>query len=200
MAMIKHLFYKPANDNKYLETDQLIVSTSGIEGAYSHHTWRQLLLIPSSVLKSYDLVPGQLKENIVAESPFDLHELPSGTTLKVGSVIVRLTFHCEPCAKLKPFIAPNKLLHQRGYHAQIIKAGKITIGDEISQLNDQYEPIPYAASDRIKWFLQTNPTPIFAAELVKNLGLPASYCRALPSIIKKHPEIDSRLVLYKKDS
>jgi MOSC domain-containing protein YiiM len=196
--VIKTLFYTPLSGG-YQQTEQLELSTSGIVGAEQDHPWRQLLLLPIDSLDKYNLTAGQLKENILLAQAENIHDLPSGSILKLGSAKLRLTFHCEPCGRLRPMTSPSKLQHQRGYLAQVIEAGEIRVGDKASLCRERMEAIPYSAGDRIEWFLKKHPQPIYALDLVQKVGLPRSYCRALPQMLKKRSGITQNLVLFKKD-
>lgn len=196
--MIKQLFYT-SKQGHYQARNELHLSPSGIDGASPHHPWRQVLLLPIETLQTFNLTAGQLKENILLENASDFYDLPSGTVLTIGEAKLRLTFHCEPCSKLKPIITPKKLVHNRGYFAQVIRSGVIKRADSVTVTEKQFDAIPYSAVDRIIWFLTQYPTPILASDLVEEIGLPKSYCRTLPAILKKNPSINPNLILYKKN-
>jgi MOSC domain-containing protein YiiM len=196
--VVEHLFLKPAGTLSALtSTKSIDVSLSGIADSRTEHPLKQLLILPQDSLTDFDLHPGQLKEDMVINPPFDFHDLASGAVVRIGSVELRLTFHCEPCSKIKTIVNPKKIIHRRGYHSQITKAGRIQLGDTISVLTQFFEPIPYAFADRIKWYLQRHPAPIYAADLVNAIGLSASYCRAVPNVLRHRDDIDSNLILYK---
>lgn len=197
--MIRHLFQKTASGQVVIAQQQLQI---GIDG-YSHnppqHQWKQLLLLPQQTLQQFDLTAGQLKEDVVIDADFDLHALPSGSCLQLGSVIVRLTFHCEPCSKLKSFISPPKLLHRRGYHSQVIQAGTLRLDDSVTLLDDRYPAIPYRLADRIQWYLSHHPEPILVRDLMTAIGFSSSYCRAVPNSIRHRDDIDKSLILYQNN-
>jgi MOSC domain-containing protein YiiM len=195
--VVEQLFLKSLTDSALFETDSYDVSKRGIEASRPQHPLKQLLLLPQGSLRAFSLRPGQLKEDMVLNTPFDFHGLASGTVIRIGSAELRLTFHCEPCAKIKHLVNPKKIVHQRGYHSQIVRAGRIQLGDKVTVLSQDYEPIPYALADRIKWYLAHHPVPIYAKDLVEAIGLSSSYCRAVPNVIKHREDIDKQLILYK---
>ena len=193
--MIKNLF--TYNENGLATAHQSAeITINGIKGNRSRHRWRQVLILPESTLRSFKLNTTDLKENILIDSDLDIHALPSGTAIRIGDAEIRLTFHCEPCNKIKHLIRPDALRHHRGYLGQVIHAGDIHTGDEVSVLDKRFETIPYTPADRIKWFLERQTQPILAANLVDAIGLPKSYCRALPALLRRNPAIDSSKVIY----
>lgn len=196
--MVEQLFLKPIGSNALVITQLLRIETAGVVDNSIQHRWKQLLLLPRDTLDTFGLQAGQLKEDIVVNPTFDLHDLPSGSVIQIGPVKLRLTFHCEPCSKIKHLGNLKKLVHRRGYHSQILKGGDIKLGDTIKLLTERHEAIPYAFADRIKWYLDQYPTPILVADLVKAIGLSSSYCRAVPNIIRHRLDIDKSLILYKK--
>lgn len=196
MAFISHLFQKSTPGQPVIAQNQLQITDLGPDGGPKQHPWKQLLLLPQQVLQQFDIVPGQLKEDVVIDDDIDLHALPSGTCLQLGEVVVRLTFHCEPCGKIKSVIAPKKLLHLRGYHSQVIQPGLMQCQDKVDILEARYPDIPYGLADRIQWYLAQNPEPILVRDLMDAIGFSASYCRAVPNSIRHRDDIDPSLILY----
>jgi MOSC domain-containing protein YiiM len=156
----------------------------GIEGAHRAPPLRHLLLVEHVSLRRLGLRPGDLRENAVFGGE-GLYDLPSGTMLRVGTAELRLTFHCEPCARVTALASAKALLHRRGYLASVTAAGTVRIGDEVQVLDSRHAPIPYAPRDRIVWFLQDRDAPIDAAELLWEVGLPRAYARALPALLRR---------------
>jgi hypothetical protein len=145
----------------------------------SHKTYsplRHILLVPSATLEKYDLKPGDLKESMGVDE--EIHQLPSGTLLRIGSMEVRLTFHCEPCYKV-----PAVREHERGYLGSIVKQGIVRVGDPIV-IFGQMGAIPYSVKDRVKWYLDRTPGTIRAKDLLFEIGAPPGYARALPRMLK----------------
>lgn len=150
---------------------------------------RQVLLMPQRTLDAFALAAGTLRENIVIDDRQlpDLHALPSGTIFQVGAAHIQLTFHCEPCQKLKPVIRPKALLHQRGVLGCFLNQGQLHVGDRVAVLPQQGEPIPYEPHERIVWYLERTAGVIAATELLRGIGLSPAYARALPALLRKIP-------------
>jgi MOSC domain-containing protein YiiM len=148
------------------------------------------------VLHGFGLDPGDLKENIVVDFA-DLYELPSGSILRIGEAVVRVTFHCELCKKVLKRAQWSDLLHKRGVFGQFLNRGRISIGDRLVVMPSRAEIIPYDAKERIRWYLARQREPVMASRLIFEVGLPSSYARALPAILRKMPEVDRRAVIFK---
>ncbi len=146
--------------------------------------FRQALIASRSIMTECGLKPGDLRENIVVD--FDrLYELPSGTVVKIGQALLRLTFHCEPCKKILKLVEFDRIVHRRGVFGSFLNDGRISIGDQFIVTEQKLEPIPYAVNERIRWFLKKQNAPAAALDLVHTIGLPASYARAMPRILEK---------------
>jgi MOSC domain-containing protein YiiM len=140
--------------------------------------FRQVLITARSAIAECGLEPGDLRENIVVE--FDrLYDLPSGTVVRIGQSLIRLTFHCEPCWKILKKVNFETIVHRRGVLGMFLNCGKIAVGDPLIVTEQRMEAIPYAALDRISWFLKKHRAPDAAIDLVHAVGLPAFYRRML---------------------
>lgn len=194
--MIHHLFEKLSSGQAVKEVKQRYLSATE---KHDFHPWRQCLLLPQHTLDQHQLQPGQLKEDVVVGHllDIDLHQLPSGSCLQLGEAIVRLTFHCDPCYKLQPFISPKRLKNQRGYHSQIVQSGMIRQGDKVTLSPQKYDAIPHRLADRIQWYLQRHPEPILVQTLLARIGFSHRYCRAVPNAIRRRNDINAELILYK---
>jgi len=157
---------------------------TGIEGAARTPPLRHLLLVERDSLRRLHLRPGDLRENVVLSGD-GLYDLPSGTMLRIGTAELRLTFHCEPCARVTGLASAKALLLQRGYLASVTAAGTVRIGDVMQVMDSRQAPIPYAPRDRIAWYLQDRDAPIDAMELLWQVGLPRGYARALPAMLRR---------------
>lgn len=114
-----------------------------------------------------------------------MYELPSGTVVKIGQVLIRLTFHCEPCNKILKLVDFNRILHRRGVFATFLNSGRIEVGDPFMITEQTFEPIPYAVGERIRWYLRRHGVSAAAVNLVQELGLPASSARVMPQMLRK---------------
>jgi Protein of unknown function (DUF2442)/MOSC domain len=171
------------------------VSPTGIFGAVPALQIRQVLIVPRSTLDRFRLSPGELRENLVIDDSQmePLHALASGTVLRIGEVLVRLTVHCEPCGRLKNVVASKAIEHKRGYLGTFLTGGQLRLGDPIASLGVQYGAIPYDLKERLAWFLGGLTEPIEVTKLVSEIGLSLSYCRAIPSLLKGRPELAEKV-------
>ncbi len=94
---------------------------------------RQILLMDSEVLDSFDLKPGMVRENVTV-SGLAIHQLSNGQRLRIGSdVILEITGHCEPCGRMDE-IRPGlreSLDMQRGMLTRVLQGGALKLGDPI---------------------------------------------------------------------
>jgi hypothetical protein len=84
-------------------------------------------------------------DNLIVDLDLSLNNLPPGQRLKVGEAIIEITPYphtgCEKFSSrfgaeaLKFVNTPEgKALRLRGAHAQVVQAGRITVGDRIEKL------------------------------------------------------------------
>ncbi len=197
--MIKALFIKPGTGKPMVSVKTLDINNDGsIIGQVRCSPFRHMLIINTGTIATFNLQPGDLRENIIISDP-NLYNYRSGTVLKMGDSLVRLTFLCEPCSKIKDKAHLRLITGQRGYLGHFLNGGSIFLNQETGLSDRVFEPIPYHPVERIKWYLTKQEEPILASELVWQIGLPPSYCRALPALLKKHNDIDQSLVIFKKN-
>jgi MOSC domain-containing protein YiiM len=181
---VTNLFVKRAHGAELQSVETIAYDNRGIQNNIVCAPFRQVLIASRSVTAECGLRAGDLRENVVVD--FDsLYELPSGTVVQVGRALIRLTFHCEPCSKILKLVEFDRILHRRGFFGTFLNHGTISIGDRFSVTDQKFEEIPYAVSDRIRWFLKKGNPSAAAMDLVHAIGLPASYARAMPSLLKK---------------
>lgn len=187
--IVTHLFKKQEINLQMQQVGSLEIDTlsQGIQGNKPTHLLRQVLILPEQTIQGFSLQPGNLRENIIVSGEYNIHNLPSGTTIQIGPVKIYLTYHCEPCKKIAQYVSQAKLQHKRGYLGQFLSTGKITIGDEVSIIEEKQEPIPHDLKDRIIWFLNKQTDQVTIKELVIGIGLSGSYCRAIPNIVRHMP-------------
>jgi MOSC domain-containing protein YiiM len=181
---VTNLFIKRAHGARLEPVADLDVSPQGIAGSVRCSPLRQVLITWRSVTEDCGLQAGDLRENIVVDCA-ELYDLPSGTVVRIGAALVRLTFHCEPCKKILHLIDFDSILHKRGYLGCFLNRGRIAIGDVVAPTEQRLEAIPYAVKDRVRWFLGKQNAGLAAIDLAHGLGLPASYARAIPRLLDK---------------
>jgi MOSC domain-containing protein YiiM len=181
---VTHLFLKHSHGGALQSVGSFDYGTTGIRGNVACAPFRHVLIAAQSVMTECGLLPGDLRENIVVD--FDaLYELPSGTVLRIGQALIRLTFHCEPCRKILSLIPFERIVHKRGVLGSFLNAGTISVGDRFSVTEQKLEEIPYEVSDRIRWFLKTRDRSAAALDLVHSIGLPVSAAKAVPGLLRK---------------
>jgi hypothetical protein len=181
---VTHLFLKHRHGGALQSLGSFDYGTSGIQGNVACAPFRQVLIASQSVTAECGLQAGDLRENIAVD--FDaLYELPSGTVVQIGQALIRLTFHCEPCKKILSLVPFDRIVHKRGVLGCFVNDGTISVGDRFSVTELKFEEIPYAVSDRIRWFLRTRGPCAAATDLVHSIGLPVSSARALPGLLRR---------------
>jgi MOSC domain-containing protein YiiM len=182
--LVTNLFLKHSHGRPLQSVDSFDYGTGGIRDNVACAPFRQVLIASQSVTTQCGLLPGDLRENIVVD--FDaLHELASGTVVQIGQALVRLTFHCEPCKKILKLVPFDRIAHKRGVLGSFLTAGTISVGDRFSVTEQKFEEIPYAVSDRIRWFLKARNPSAAAVDLVHSIGLPVTSVRAVPGLLRK---------------
>ncbi len=111
------------------------ISAHGLEGDRSCNVRnaRQVLVMDKETLDHFELVPGQIKENITTEG-LDLSQAAPGNVFFVGDeVTMEVVGECEPCGKMDAIRLGlrEELDHRRGILAIVISGGPIKVGDSI---------------------------------------------------------------------
>jgi MOSC domain-containing protein YiiM len=181
---VTNLFLKDSHGGALRFVGSIDYGSGGIRGNVACSPFRQVLITSQAVTAECVLRPGDLRENIVVD--FDaLYELPSGTVVQIGHALIRLTFHCEPCKKILSLVPFDRIVHKRGVLGSFLNEGTISVGNRFSVTEQKLEEIPYAVSDRIRWFLKTRGPSAAAIDLVHGIGLPASSASAVPGLLRK---------------
>jgi MOSC domain-containing protein YiiM len=181
---VTNLFIKRAHGARLDVVSRLAFTPHGVSGGVRCSPLRQVLITSRRVSRELCLAAGDLRENIVVDID-DLYDLPSGSVIRIGEALVRLTFHCEPCRKILHFVEFDDVVHKRGYLGCFLNRGTIAVGDGAAVTQDRHEAIPYAVKDRVRWFLGQRAAGLAALDFVHALGLPATSARILPRMIEK---------------
>lgn len=174
----------------------LLLNKDGIVGEKKRNQFRQILILEQKTLDEFSLKENELMENLIVSD--SIYHLTSGTVLRIGSAKLRLTFHCEPCKKIKHFVSLSKINHKRGYLACVEEGGVISKDDDVFVLGKQFEEIPYELKDRIEWYLANPNHSKHLLDMIDFIGLSKSYCRAIPNILKKRPDLLSQIIFKGK--
>ena len=181
---VTNLYIKRKHGAALEEVTTLAFDKGGISAGVACAPFRHVLIASRPILTGCGLKPGDLRENVLLEDD-GLYDLPSGTVVRLGQALIRLTFHCEPCKKILKLIAFDRIVHRRGVFGCFLNAGTISLGDKLAVTDQTFESIPYAANERIRWFLSKGNASAAAGQLIEAIGLPSSYARAMPRLLEK---------------
>lgn len=102
---------------------------------------RQLLLTATGAYRRLELHLNNLRENLLIDA--EQLDWPSGSKVTIGTtVVLRIMFVCEPCAKLNPFRMGlvRDVGSDRGVLARVIRGGVVVAGDTVKVTPGIYEP------------------------------------------------------------
>ncbi len=93
---------------------------------------RQVLLLDEATLKSVDLRPGGLQENLTVRG-LDVNALEPGQRVRIGAAVIEVTGPCTVCGELERVRAGLKevLRDRRGVLARVLETGVARIGDPV---------------------------------------------------------------------
>lgn len=86
-----------------------------------------------------------------------------------------------------------------GYLACVSAAGTVRVGDAIGVIGQRFERIPYAVRERLACYLNQRVEPIGTTELLREIGVPRSYARDLPAMLRTFPPPQRAKVLFRSD-
>jgi len=182
--LVTNLFVKPRHRAALEAVAFIECDHAGLRDNVACAPFRQALITSRSVTADLGLKPGDLRENI--EVDFDqLYDLPSGTVVRIGQALIRLTFHCEPCKTILKLVDFDRVLHRRGVFGTFLNSARIAVGDEFGLTEQRLEPIPYAIGERIRWFMRRHGPSAAAVDLIHAIGLPRSSGRMIPRMLQK---------------
>ena len=135
---VKHLFTQAAHGVSPEPAQQLeLVVGGGAKGdQHEHRKTRSLVIMSLFDINKLGLNPGDLREQVTLDLP-ELMSLKDGTTIKIGTVDIRIDGDCDPCVHIGELLGVQdreafrqSLLGHRGKLATVLNAGIITIGDK----------------------------------------------------------------------
>jgi MOSC domain-containing protein YiiM len=93
---------------------------------------RQVLLVDEDTLRSVDLRPGDLNENLTIRG-MDINELQPGQKVRVGGALLEVTGPCTVCGELETVRVGLKeqLRDRRGMLCRVRETGMARIGDPV---------------------------------------------------------------------
>jgi MOSC domain-containing protein YiiM len=139
IGKVLKLFISLDGTSNRVQKDNIRVDKNGVvlDKFYNKDINRSILLTSK---KAYDMVKEKdirikysaLGENILID--YNPYDLPIGTKIKIGQVILQITQHCTLCKSLKNIndCVPSLLKEDRGVFAKVIEEGLIFKKDTIS--------------------------------------------------------------------
>ena len=118
--------------------DANFITGQGMEGdrhlrSDGRRSNRQVLIMDSETLSHFDLLPGQVRENVTVTG-LDFSSISAGDKVSLGGdVILEITGDCEPCARmdeLRPGLK-DEIDGKRGLLAFVEKGGVVSVGAEV---------------------------------------------------------------------
>ena len=119
-------------------SDANFITGQGMEGdrhlrSDGRRSNRQVLIMDSETLSHFDLLPGQVRENVTVTG-LDFSSISAGDKVSLGGdVILEITGDCEPCARmdeLRPGLK-DEIDGKRGLLAFVEKGGLVSVGAEV---------------------------------------------------------------------
>ncbi|MFZ0546670.1 MAG: MOSC domain-containing protein [Candidatus Promineifilaceae bacterium] len=131
---IHNLFLKEEHGERVTPVNEAAAQDSmGLIGDVSFgRTKRQVLFIEKETLDEFQLVPGQVKENVTVQG-IELAGLPAGTQLQAGEALFEVTGDCAPCQYIED-IRPGLMKAmdgRRGTLCRVLTGGTIRINDTV---------------------------------------------------------------------
>jgi len=174
---VTNLFIKRAHGERLDVVSRLAFTPNGISGGVRCPPLRQVLITSRAVTRELGLAAGDLRENIVVDLD-GLYDLPSGSVVRLGEALIRLTFHCEPDRATRRLVAFETALNKRGFLGCFLNRGMITVGDAVAVTDQWHEPIPYATKDHIRRFLGRRDAGLEARDVTDTLEFRGTRVRA----------------------
>ncbi|HEY7623751.1 MAG TPA: MOSC domain-containing protein [Candidatus Limnocylindria bacterium] len=110
--------------------------------SHAQKTRRAVVVVDRDVLDALGLGFGDLREQITVVGLPEVSTLPSGTTLRIGGITLRVNGECEPCTHIgelngrpDPAAFQKLLEHRRGAACTVVAAaGPLRVGDAVEVL------------------------------------------------------------------
>ena len=137
MQKVLHLFRAPRKRAPMEELSEArVVEQVGFDGcahARPGGGGRQVLLVDVESLRTLNLAPGIIRENITTEG-IDVNALKVGERWRTGEVELEVSAVCEPCELMEEIRAGlmEELRGRRGMLCRVLRGGAIKVGDGIA--------------------------------------------------------------------
>jgi MOSC domain-containing protein YiiM len=139
MAKIVGVFTSPGRNTAQSVPHERrrVIAGQGLEGcAHANPPKREVLFVSAEHLKSVDVEPGAVRENLTVEGA-DVQEWPIGQQVKVGDeAVFEITMVCDPCARMDALRQGLRaeLEGKRGMLARVVEPGEVAVGDPVELL------------------------------------------------------------------
>jgi MOSC domain-containing protein YiiM len=137
---IDQLYLKTGHGQPMQRVDEVMAEAGlGLVGDLNYGVKkRQVLLVERETLEAFDLLPGQIRENITV-SGIQLAGLPPGTMLEVGQALLEITGDCAPCEFIED-IRPGlrqAISGQRGTLCRVVDGGTLRVQDPVRTIQPE---------------------------------------------------------------
>ena len=180
---VTNLFIKRKHGAALEEVSTFCFDKDGIGAGVACAPFRQVLIASRPILADCGLKPGDLRENVLLEDD-GLYDLPSGTVVRLGQALIRLTFHCEPCKKILKLIAFDRIVTARRIR-MFSQCRNNFAWRQARRDGPKIRVDPLCGQRAVRWFLSKGNAPAAAGQLIEAIGLPSSYARAMPRLLEK---------------
>lgn len=196
IPIVRSLFSKPQHGAALCSHSQLDLKAHyGIQEDINADPFspRQVLVVRQEELAPFQIPPGALRENILISGLPPDKFLPGSGLKWNNGVTIRLTFYCEPCKLVKPFVSSIKMLeHKRGILGVVQAGGRITVGDRITVQPHAFPPLSDIPYERFLYFVRRIPEGkvVTYRQILTGIGVSRSYFRVLPLYIRNALKTD----------
>ncbi len=147
---------------------------------------RHVLLVSERDLRALGVSAEGLRANLVVDG--ELATLPSGSVVTFGTLALRITIACEACGRLNEVRTglAKEVGARRGLLARVVGSGRASIGDRGRVTVHAMRSLDADWKQRVLEIVMNVPpdSVISYAALARAAGVQATYCRALPTVLR----------------
>lgn len=129
-----------------------MISKRGVEGDYNRFRSQKkendpemaVMILSTDIIEAlksegWPVNAGDLGENLTLAN-VDYNIIAPGNKFQIGSVILEISFICDPCTNLNnlPYVGKEKsaqfiktLMKRRGWYARVLQPGEVSVGDSV---------------------------------------------------------------------
>jgi alkylated DNA nucleotide flippase Atl1 len=147
---------------------------------------RHVLIVAERDLRALGVGAAGLRANVVVDG--ELEALASGSVVTFGELALRITIGCEACGRLDEVRAglAKEVGARRGVLARVVGSGRVRIGERGRMAGRAMRALDGDWKERVLEIVRNVPagSVISYAALARAAGVQATYCRALPSVLR----------------